>query len=208
MAHNGHNEHEDVLYAKLVRAIEHLDTHLVEAINKNTAATESQTTVLCEALIAIRDSLTAGFRLVAEALNNQQPPPPAQTGGIIMASFKVGSDNPDITITLTGSGFMDSDTPPNPVGAADIDLSVESSNPDAVTATLSNQALSDDGLSVTADVAVHFGAPATDVATLTYRATNRDTDAVVAAGSDDFLVQVGEAAIGTVVSTVPLTPEP
>jgi hypothetical protein len=161
-------------------------------------------------LSTINDTISAGFAaVVAEiAKLNTQPPPLPKPKGVIMATFKVGADNPDIEIALTGSGFMDSDTPPNPTGAGDIDLSVESSNPDAVSASISGQTLSDDGNSVSATVAVHFGAPATDVATLTYRATNRDTGLVVAAGSDDFTVQVGEAGIGTITSTVPLTPVP
>jgi len=161
-------------------------------------------------LATINDTISAGFAaVVAEiAKLNTLPPPQPQPKGVIMATFKVGADNPDIEIGLVGSGFMDSDTPPNPTGAGDIDLSVESSNPDTVSASISGQTLSDDGQSVSATVAVHFGAPATDVATLTYRATNRDTGLVVAAGTDDFTVQVGEAGIGTVVSTVPLTPEP
>ncbi len=158
---------------------------------------------------SINDTLGAGLAEVARAIREQQPPPPpAKPKGVIMATFKVGADNPDIQIALTGSGFMDSDTPPNPVGAGDIDLSVESSNPDAVSAALSGQTLSDDGNSVSATVDVHFGAPASDIATLTYRATNRDTGLVVAAGTDDFIVQVGEAGIGTITSSVPLTAEP
>lgn len=153
---------------------------------------------------------TKWLALIAEAITNIHPlpPPQPQPRGVLMATFKVGADNPDITIRLTGSGFVDNDTPPNPVGAGDIDLSVESSAPDTVSASITEQTVSDDGNSVSANIAVHFGAPASDIAVLTYRATNRDTGLVVAAGTDEFVVTAGEAALGQLTSNVPLTPEP
>ena len=123
-----------------------------------------------------------------------------------MARFKVAADNPDITIELSGSGFTDSEG--NPTGAADIDLSVESSNAEVLEATLSGQTVSADGQTVTAQVALHFGAASPDMAALAYKATNRDTSALVAAGSDEFIVGAGEASVGTISSNVPLTPEP
>lgn len=186
------------------------DGPIAEAVNELTDAIDEHSENTGKWLSTINDTISAGFAAVVEAIAqlNTQPPPLPQSKGVIMATFKVAADNPDIVISLAGTDFMDSDTPPNPTGAGDIDLSVESSAPDVVGATLSNQVLSADGNTVTADIAVHFGAAATDVATLTYRATNRDTGAIVAAGSDDFTVQVGEAGIGTVTSTVPLTPEP
>lgn len=165
-----------------------------------------------DAIDAQTSILDAGFTdlgkwlsIIAQSLSTTTPTPP-KPRGVIMAKFKVGADNSDIVIELTGGSFTDDEG--NPTDASDIDLSVESSNPDAVSASLTEQTLSDDSKSVSAKVAVHFGAPATDIAVLTYRATNRDTDAVVAAGTDEFTVEVGEAALGSVTSKVPLTPEP
>ena len=176
-------------------------------------AINQQTDTIDDLVAAVQQQTletTKWLASIVEAINHLTPlpPPQPQSKGVIMATFKVGADNPDITIRLTGSGFVDNDTPPNPVGAADIDLSVESSAPDTVSASISEQTVSDDGNSVTANVAVHFGAPASDIAVLTYRATNRDTGLVVAAGTDEFQVQAGEAALGQLTSNVPLTPVP
>ena len=112
-----------------------------------TEAVDAQTKEVTKWLAIQNETMSAGFELVAEAIANLQPLPQPQPKpqGVIMATFKVAADNADIQIGLVGSGFTDEDTPPNPTGAGDIDLSVESSNPDSVSATLSNQVLSDDG---------------------------------------------------------------
>jgi hypothetical protein len=150
------------------------------------------------------DRNTEQLEALTQAVTDLDQPLPPEQGATIMASFIVGASNPDIQIQLAATDFKDDEG--NAVDASDIDLSVESSNTDALTATLSSQTLSDDKLTVSGVVDVHFGAPATDIAILTYRATNRDTSLVVAAGSDEFTVQAGEAAIGTVTSNVPLPP--
>ena len=158
---------------------------------------------------AIQDeTIRAGFASVVEAIAkiSTQPPPLPKPKGVIMATFKVAADNPDIVIELSGTGFTDSEG--NPTGAGDIDLSVESSNNDVLEATLSGQTVSDDGQTVTAQVNLHFGAASPDMAALAYKANNRDTGALVAAGSDEFIVGAGEASVGSITSTVPLTPEP
>jgi len=162
---------------------------------------------LHQALADIDTSIQTGFAAVAAEIAKLQTPepPPAKTKGIIVARFRVPADNPDFTIELTGSGFTDSEN--NPTGAGDIDFAVESSNPDAVSVSLSDQKLSEDGQSITANVAVHVGAPAADAAAINYKATNRDTGALVASGSDEFIVQAGEASVGAITSSVPLTPE-
>jgi len=122
-----------------------------------------------------------------------------------MARFKVAADNPDFDIQLVGGGFTDSEG--NPTGAGDIDLGAESSNGDVLEITVGDQALSEDGQSVATLVHVHVGTSSPDMVALAYTAKNRDTGAVVAAGSDEFLVNAGEASVGTVTSNVPLTPE-
>ena len=162
---------------------------------------------LHQALDAINTSIQSGFAAVAAEIAKLQTPepPPAKSKGVIVARFKVPADNPDFQIQLTGSGFTDSEG--NPAGAGDIDLAVESSNPDAVAVSVADQKVSDDGQSVTATVSVHVGAPAADAAAVNYKATNRDTGALVASGADEFIVQAGEASVGTITSSVPLTPE-
>lgn len=153
------------------------------------------------------DTIKAGFESVVEALQSSTlPPPQPQPTGVIMARFKVAADNPDFEIVLTGSGFTDSEG--NPTGASDIDLSGESSNPDALSVSIIDQVLSDDGQNVTTRLSAHVGSPSPDMAAVGYKAVNRDTGAVVATGSDEFLVNAGEAGIGTVTSSVPLRPEP
>ncbi len=169
-------------------------------------AIDEQTEDIGKWLGILNETFIMGFTAVAGEIAKLQTsePPPTNPGGVIMATFKVGASNPDIQIQLSGSGFVDDEG--NPAGAGDIDLSVESSNPDAVSATLSGQGVTADTVNATVDV--HFGAPASDIAVLTYRATNRDTGTIVAAGTDEFIVEAGEATLGTVTSSVPLTPEP
>lgn len=168
----------------------------------------SQAENLHQAIKQQNEIISAGFAAVAAAIAKLQTPepPPAQSKGVIVARFRVPADNPDFQIQLTGSGFTDSEG--NPTGAADIDLVAESSNPDAVEVSVADQKLSDDGQSITATVNVHVGAPSADAAAINYQARNRDTDALAASGSDEFIVQAGEASVGTVTSSVPLTPEP
>lgn len=198
------------------------DQELITIKHEQFARLDLLLATIANALWAINDQLkpidnainsqtteqTKWLAIIAEAIGKITPlpqPQPKPTGEI-MARFKVGADNPDFTIELTGSGFTDSEG--NAVGAGDIDLSVESSNPDAVAATLSGQTVSADGNSVTAQIAVHVGAPSPDAAALNYKAINRDTAALVASGLDEFIVNAGEATVGTVTSNVPLTPEP
>ncbi len=152
--------------------------------------------------------LEAGFAEVAEAIRSFKPlplPQPAQRGKIVVR-YRVPADSPDIVYTLAGNSFQDSEG--NPTGAADIDLSIEVSNPAALTVTLGPQAVSVDGNEVTAEVTIHVESPQVDAAVLGYKATNRDTGAVVAFDSDEFIVGPGEASVGTLDSPVPLTPEP
>ena len=130
--------------------------------------------------------------------------PPTTLGATIMARFIVPADQPDFVIQLNATGFKDAEG--NDADAKDIDLTVDNSNPAAISGTVSDQTLSEDGKSVSAKVSVHVGAPSADLGVLAYKATNRDTGALVAAGSDEFIVNAGEAATGTVNSSVPLTP--
>ena len=181
---------------------------LLSAIGNALWAINDQLKPLDNAINNNTTEVTKWLAVVAESIAkiNPLPEPQPKPKGVIMATFKVGADNPDITIELSGSDFTDSEG--NPTGAGDIDLSVESSNPDVLEATLSGQSVSADGNTVTAQVNLHFGASSPDMAALAYKANNRDTGALVAAGSDEFIVGAGEASVGSITSSVPLTPEP
>ena len=116
----------------------------------------------------------------------------------------VSGDPGPKTFIIIGTGFKSAAG--TQVGANDIDLSVELTGSN-MSASLANQRLSDDGLSVMADVTIEGNAqqPTAELAVLKYSAKNRDTGSEVAADTDEFETGPGEATIGTIDSPVPLS---
>jgi hypothetical protein len=152
----------------------------------------------------IIDALDRGFIKVAEAIANIQPLPQPQPniGGTLVARYKFTEDQEPVSFELIFRGGKSAKG--TPVGAGDIDLSVESSSTQ-LKAELSPQAVSEDGNEVSATVTL-TGAdmPVAELAIVSYAATNRDTGNQVAADSDEFETGPGEVAIGELDSPVPL----
>jgi hypothetical protein len=148
--------------------------------------------------------LSCLIREVIEALKpQQQATEPTLTHEVpIMARYKFNADQEPVTFPLVFKGGLDKKG--NPVGAGDVDLSIESGSA-SIVAELGQQTLRDDGNEVKADVTLSGGPMAVaDLAVVTYKAKNRDTGNVVAADSDEFETGPGEVAIGTLDSPVPL----
>lgn len=163
-----------------------------------------QFAVLTGKIDALSDNLGKWLGAIAEAINNQSPTP-AQTGGKLVARYRIPEDQPPITFDLVGKDFKSAKG--SSVGAGDIDLAVESDNP-SLLAEMGAQTVSEDGNEVSAPVTITAQSSSIDMAVVTYRATNRDTGALVAGDSDEFIIGPGEATIGTLDSPVPLTEEP
>lgn len=153
--------------------------------------------------------IVASIDRVAGAIANistlPQPQPNLERGTLV-SRYRIPDDQPPIVFVLVGANFTDAKGAP--VDAKNIDLSLETTNAAALTGVLGPQTLSDDGLSVSAEVTLTSQSPSVDLAVAAYKATNRVTGNVVAADSDEFIVGPGEANIGTLDSPVPLTPEP
>lgn len=147
-----------------------------------------------EALIkSIVDALSHKPQVESPVLDHEVP---------LMARYKFTEDQDPVSFPLVFTGGHSKKG--TAVGAADVDLTVESSIA-AITAEISNQKLSDDGNSVSADVTLTGGTmEQADLAVVTYKATNRDTGNVIAADTDEFETGPGEVAIGTLDSPVPL----
>lgn len=165
-------------------------------------------------LTKILETIENGFNKVAEAINNlKQPGPPPDNiavEGTIVARYRLNEDevaaNPGPkTFTIVGRGFKSAAG--TPVGAGDIDLSVDLGSAANMTASLSNQRLSDDGNEVQADVTIEGNAsqPTAELAVLKYSGKNRDTGNEVCADTDEFETGPGEATIGEMDTPVPLT---
>lgn len=123
-----------------------------------------------------------------------------------MARYRIPEDQPPLEFELVGKDFKSAKG--TPVGAADIDLSIESNNTSLTAEAAGPQRLSEDGNQVILPVRVTAQSATVDMAVASYKATNRDTGNVVAADSDEFIIGPGEASIGTIDSPVPgLTPE-
>lgn len=151
-----------------------------------------------------------GFALVIKAINNLPLPGlpgehKATKGTLeIMSRFRFTEDQPNLDVTF---GVKDiKSAKGTPVDAGDIDLSAES-NSDAISATVSDQQLSEDRMSVTAKLTLAGGSmPEPGLAVITVKGTNRDTGAVVAAGTAEFQTGPGEGALGSIQLDIPLTP--
>lgn len=166
---------------------------------------------LLSALQAQTTATTEGFEKVANAisdLKNPVPPPDDQIAvkGEIRMRYLLNEDevakNPGPKTDTISCGGLTSKAG-TPVKATDIDLTVKSSSPN-VSVSISNQRLSDDEMSVLADVTREGAAsqPNTELAVVTYEATNRDTGKLVAADIDEFVTGPGEADFGTIDSPI------
>lgn len=175
--------------------------------DKQLASVERLFNRLIDAVLEHVRVTTEGFDKVAEAISKLQTPAPSPevTRGTLMSRYRVPATQDNVTFELVGSNFKDAEG--NEASAANIDLTVQSTNEGAVGASIGPGVVSEDGKTVSATVTLTFGSPSVDMATVEYKATNRNTGAVVAGDSDEFIVGPGEASIGTLDSPVPLPAE-
>jgi hypothetical protein len=141
---------------------------------------------------------------ILKAIESLQPlpePQPEQEGKL-MARYKFNEDQEPVSFTLVFRGGTSKKG--TAVGAGDVDLAASSSSPQLL-AEIGPQSLSADGKEVSAPVTLTGQSmPNSELAVVTYTATNRDTGNQVAADVDEFETGPGEVAIGTLDSPVPL----
>lgn len=182
---------------------------------KSTIRESADQTQVVEAINSLAEVVRQGFQTqnehlagIQEALTHiNQPDSDSAVKGEIVARYRVPADLPDFEYEIVGRNFTDSEG--NPTHARDVDLSLDVANEAAITATLGEQTVSEDGNEVRVPVRAHVESPSADMGVLMYKATNRNTGEVIAADSDEFIVSAGAARLGTLESDIPgLTPEP
>lgn len=159
-----------------------------------------------------------GFDKVTEAITNIKSPvslPETVTQGKLTMRFKFDEDNDQVDFTVRVGDLKTAHG--HAVGAGDIDITAESTVPESVASEISDQQLSEDGMSVSARASLQAGDMSqSGIAVVTVKATNRDTGVLVAFGSAELVYGPGEAAIGNISMDIPLeeveeptpTPEP
>lgn len=162
-----------------------------------------------DSIDALAEIINNGFTGLVGAIQQLDQPDSdsAPVKGELVARYRVPADLPDFEFELIGRNFTDSEG--HPTHAKDVDLQLDIANEEAISATLGEQTLSDDGNEVRALVRAHVESPSADMGVLMYKAVNRNDGSLIAADSDEFIVSAGAAKVGTLQSDIPgLTPEP
>lgn len=154
-----------------------------------------------------RLSTTAGFGKVGQAIADISIPelPPGQAvKGKLMSRYKFNADQAPVTFDINLTDVKDSHG--NPASLEGIEL-IAYSESEQLTAEVSNQHVSEDGLTLTGTITL-TGEEMThnELAVVTYIAKNQDTGEQIAADTDEFETGPGEATIGQLSTPVPLTP--
>lgn len=145
-----------------------------------TGLKNASTAGIAEKLDAINETIRAGFASVVEAIANIQPLPPPQPKLLeVTMDFVVKDDHADVPFSLSLGAVTDAEG--NVIPDAQVDTSVESDNPAAVSVTYDP---------ATKSGVASFGSPGS----ATVRANVNSAGVLLGTGTAGFTVTTGDPA--------------